>query len=77
VPRIPKTRDVMQSYRKPLAKWSLAELGIDPAAANAYYEVAELFIPEKETKCDFIAGETLEERIDEFARRITEVVRAL
>jgi electron transfer flavoprotein beta subunit len=77
VPRIPKTRDVMQSYRKPLAKWTLAELGIDPGAAHRYYEVADLVIPQKETKCEFIAGESLEERIDEFARRVTEVVRSL
>ena len=68
VPRIPKTRDVMQSYRKPLTKWTLAELGVDPATANAYYEVAELFIPRKETQCEFIAGDTLEAKIDAFAR---------
>ena len=37
VPRIPKTRDVMQSYRKPLTKWTLAELGIDPRRAARYY----------------------------------------
>jgi len=48
VPRIPKTRDVMQSYRKPLAKWTLAELDVDPQTANAYFDVAELFIPSKE-----------------------------
>jgi electron transfer flavoprotein beta subunit len=77
VPRIPKTRDVMQSYRRPLAKWTLAELGIDPAAAHRYFEVGDLFIPEKETRCDFITGETLNERVDEFARRVTEVVRSL
>src|SRR6185295_3867641 len=40
VPRIPKTRDVMQSYRKPLAKWTATELGFDPAATQSYSEVA-------------------------------------
>ncbi len=77
VPRIPKTRDVMQSYRKPLTRWSLAELDIDPARANAYYEVAELFIPRKETQCEFISGDTLEAKIDAFASRVTEVMRSL
>lgn len=77
VPRIPKTRDVMQSYRKPLTKWSLADLAIDPATANSYYEVAELFIPHKETQCEFIAGDTLEDKIDAFARRMTEVIRSI
>ncbi len=77
VPRIPKTRDVMQSYRKPLTRLSLAELGIDSATASAYYEVAELFIPRKETQCEFISGETLDAKIDAFARRVTEVMRSL
>jgi len=77
VPRIPKTRDVMQSYRKPLTKWTLAELSLDPAKAHAYSEVAELFIPRKETQCEFMAGDTLEEKIDAFARRVTEVMRAM
>ncbi|HEX3727903.1 MAG TPA: electron transfer flavoprotein subunit beta/FixA family protein [Pirellulales bacterium] len=77
VPRIPKTRDVMQSYRKPLVQWTLAELGLDPAEGHAYYEVAELAIPRRETNCEFIAGDTLEEKIDAFARRIGDVLRSL
>jgi len=77
VPRIPKTRDVMQSYRKPLAKWPLAELGIDPAASGRYYQVAELFIPAKETQCEFIAGDTLEDKIDSFAQRVSQVIRSI
>ncbi len=77
VPRIPKTRDVMQSYRKPLTKWTLAELNLDPAKAHDYSEVAELFIPRKETQCEFMAGDTLEEKIDAFARRVTEVMRSM
>ena len=77
VPRIPKTRDVMQSYRKPLTKWTLAELGIDPANAHAYYEVAELFIPRKESQCEFIEGDTLEAKIDAFAERISSIIRAM
>ena len=77
VPRIPKTRDVMQSYRKPLVKWTLAELGIDPAQANDYYQVAELFIPQKETRCEFIEGDTLDAKIDEFAHRVRDILRSM
>jgi electron transfer flavoprotein beta subunit len=77
VPRIPKTRDVMQSYRKPLTKWSLAELGIDPLRAQAYYEVSELFIPRKEVRCEFVSGDTLEAKIDAFAKRVTEVLHSI
>ena len=80
VPRIPKVRDVMLSYRQPLTKWTLDDLGLgagEARAANAYYEVAELFIPQKETQCEFIAGDTLDEKVEAFARRIVEVTRAL
>jgi electron transfer flavoprotein beta subunit len=76
VPRIPKTRDVMQSYRKPLTTWTLAELGLDPSTANAYSQVAELFIPTKETQCEFVAGESLDEKIDAFAHRVAEILRS-
>src|SRR5919112_5688715 len=46
VPRIPKVRDVMMSYRQPLAKFTPEDLGLaaEARAANSYYEVAELSI---------------------------------
>src|SRR5215213_4329302 len=43
VPRIPKVRDVMMSYRQPLTKFTHADLGLG-SDGNGYYEVAELFI---------------------------------
>src|SRR3712207_4717696 len=60
VPRIPKVRDVMMSYRQPLTKFTPADLGL-AAGGNDYYEVAELFVPRKETRCDFVSGDTLDE----------------
>lgn len=80
VPRIPKVRDVMMSYRQPLEKWTLDDLGIEVAEArggNTYYEVADLFIPQKETRCEFVSGDSLDEKVEAFARRIVEVTRAL
>ena len=80
VPRIPKVRDVMMSYRQPLTKWTLAELGLDAneaRAGNSYYEVTELFIPQKETSCEFMTGDTLDEKVEAFARRIVEVTGAM
>jgi electron transfer flavoprotein beta subunit len=77
VPRIPKTRDVMQSYRKPLTKWSLADLGVDAVPANSYYEVAKLFISQKETRCEFISGDSLEAKVDAFAKRVTEIIHSI
>jgi electron transfer flavoprotein beta subunit len=80
VPRIPKVRDVMMSYRQPLTKWTPSELGIDAdeaRAGNSYYEVSELFIPQKETHCEFVGGDTLDEKVEAFARRIIDVTRTL
>jgi electron transfer flavoprotein beta subunit len=80
VPRIPKVRDVMMSYRQTLVTWTLADLNIDVdevRAGNTYYEVVDLFIPQKETRCEFVDGDTLDEKVEAFARRIVEVTSAL
>src|SRR6266699_976804 len=65
VPRIPKVRDVMMSFRQPLIQWQLEDLDIavnEARAGNIYYEVAQLYLPRKETRCEFVAGDTLDER---------------
>ena len=79
VPRIPKVRDVMMSYRQPLTKLTPADLGLadEARAADGYCEVAELFVPQKESSCDFVAGDTLDEKVEAFARRIVEVTRGM
>lgn len=76
VPRIPKVRDVMMSYRQPLTKFTLADLDL-AAGGNDYYVVAELSIPQKETRCDFVSGDTLDEKVEAFARRVVEVTRSM
>jgi electron transfer flavoprotein beta subunit len=75
VPRIPKTRDVMKSYRKPLTTWSVDELGVDTAETVA--EVVELSIPEKDVVCEFVEGDSVEEKVDAFAQRIADVMSGL
>jgi electron transfer flavoprotein beta subunit len=80
VPRIPKVRDVMMSFRQPLTQWTLDDLDIaanEARAGNTYYEVADLSIPQKETRCEFVTGDTLDERVETLARRIVEVTSAL
>ena len=76
VPRIPKVRDVLMSYRQPLTQWTLSDLGCE-IAADKYYQVVDLSIPQKESQCEFVSGETLDERVESLARRITEVTSAL
>jgi electron transfer flavoprotein beta subunit len=74
VPRIPKVRDVMMAHRQPLTQFTLADLGVEPAE---YYDVVELAIPRKESRCELVAGDTLDEKVDAFAKRIVEVTAAL
>jgi electron transfer flavoprotein beta subunit len=75
VPRIPKTRDVMKAHRKPLTTWSVDELGVD--ADDKIAEVIELSVPSKAVTCEFVAGDSLDERVDAFARRIANVMSGL
>jgi electron transfer flavoprotein beta subunit len=80
VPRIPKTRDVMMSYRKPLTTWSLADLGLDDEevrAGSSYYEVAELFVPTRDIQCEFVEGDTVEEKVGAFAEKVAAVVNSV
>lgn len=69
VPRIPKTRDVMMSYRQPLTKFGLGDLEIS-CNGGPYIEPVDLRLPVKMTDCEFVDGETLEEKVDVLARRI-------
>ena len=78
VPRIAKTRDVMQAFRQPLTTWSLADIGVETQSIEddlACTEIVELSIPKKQTHCEFVTGDTFDERIGKFAQRIVTAVR--
>ncbi len=80
VPRIPKTRDVMMSFRLPLTRWTLDELEVNAAEVRngkSYYEVADLSIPVKDIECEFVTGDTLEQKVDQLAHRIIETTSSL
>ena len=79
VPRIAKTRDVMQAFRQPITNWSLADLGVDTQSVTddlASTEVVELTIPKKQSHCEFVTGDSLEERISKLAQRIVSIVQS-
>jgi hypothetical protein len=70
----------MMSSRKPLTSWNLSsDLGIDPAAlqSSAGVEVVDLYIPEKDTTCEFAKGESLDEKVTQFAERLAAVIRSI
>lgn len=73
VPRLPKARDVMMAFRKPITTFSLADLGVDPASLTGRtVEVRELFIPVADSKVELIGGETGEEMASGLLRRLQE-----
>jgi electron transfer flavoprotein beta subunit len=79
VPRIAKTRDVMLAFKQPLTQWTLSDLALDDASLAddlSRTEIIELTIPTKQTKCEFVKGDTLDERIDGLAKRIAAVVQS-
>jgi electron transfer flavoprotein beta subunit len=79
VPRIPKTRDIMTSSRKPLIKWNLSDIGLtleEVATLCEATEIVDLFIPEKQSECQFMSGDSLDERISTLARRIVDEIQA-
>jgi electron transfer flavoprotein beta subunit len=75
VPRIPKTRDVMQAHRRPLTRWTRADWSGDQDR-SAYSEVVELSVPRRETTCEFVTGDTPQERLAAFARRLLAAIQA-
>ena len=78
LPRIPKTRDVMMSYRLPLTKLNVDELDIGPDDFSApYFQTVDLSIPVKESKCELVAGNSLDEKVARFADRIIQVTQSL
>jgi len=79
VPRIAKTRDVMQAFRQPLTSWSLADIGLDRQSLDDCFtctEVVELTIPTKQSHFELVTGETREERIAGLAHRIVAIVQS-
>jgi electron transfer flavoprotein beta subunit len=80
VPRIPKTRDIMMSARQSIKKWSLEEIGVNAAeirAGGSYSKVVSLEVPAKEVVCEFVAGDTLDQKVEQLARRIVETTRSI
>ena len=80
VPRIPKTRDIMMAHRKPLTNWTLEDVGLSAdavAQAAGATEIVDLFIPERDSTCEFVSGDSVDEQVEEFAKRVIEIIRSV
>jgi electron transfer flavoprotein beta subunit len=71
-PRAPSLRETMRAARKPILKWSAADLGLPVAELDARCVRERLFAPVKDGRCELIAGATPEEQGAKLASRLRE-----
>jgi electron transfer flavoprotein beta subunit len=70
-PRIPTIKGLMDAARKKPTVWGMGDLGLDPSAL-ARTEVADLFIPEREKRCELVEGEDEADAGRKLAARLRE-----
>lgn len=76
VPRYASVRGIRKAMRKKIPVWSAADLGIDPAEIGpeaVRIEMEELYIPERDVRCEFIEGESGEEKAQLLVQRLKEL----
>lgn len=56
--RKPNLRETMRAARKPVAAWSAADLGLDAGHMQPCGRRVRLYIPQKQTQCEFVRGAT-------------------
>ena len=77
VPRIPKTRHVMKAYKKPLTSWTVDQLEGVGTMGDVAAKVVALSVPEQHVECELVEGDSLEEKVESFATKITGVLAGL
>ena len=76
VPRYVSVRGLRKAMRSEIPVWSAADLGLDPAklgSDTAQIDMEELFVPQREIRCEFIEGETGSETGKQLALRLREL----
>jgi electron transfer flavoprotein beta subunit len=76
VPRYSKLKDIMAAARKPVPSWKLSDLGIDPSCVGPAAHrlvLRDVVIPQRDSRCELIDGETPEEQATRLAARLREM----
>jgi electron transfer flavoprotein beta subunit len=76
VPRYSKLKDIMLAAKKQVPVWKANDLELDGARVGpgaARLEIRDLITPQRESKCDFVDGETPGERAEKLALRLREL----
>jgi electron transfer flavoprotein beta subunit len=76
VPRYSKLKDIMAAAKKQVPTWKSGDLDLDSAkvgAAVARLQVRDVAIPQRDSRCEMLDGETPEERAERLALRLREL----
>jgi electron transfer flavoprotein beta subunit len=75
-PRYATLKGIMAAAKKTVPVWNAAEIGADAASIGAEgkkTKMLKLFIPVRESKCEFLEGENEEEAAVKLAQKLREV----
>ncbi len=76
VPRYASIRGIRQASKRTVPVWSAADLGVDVSGLGpqaARIQIDELFIPQRQVRCDLIGGESGAEKGERLALRLREL----
>ena len=76
VPRYASIRGLRQAMKRTVPVWSAADLGLDVSglgAQAARIQIDELFIPQRQVRCELICGESGAEQGERLALRLREL----
>ena len=76
VPRYSKLKDIMVAARKTVPVWKAADLGVDMAAVGAAgqrVQLREVTIPQRDSRCELVNGDTPAEQAERLAERLREL----
>ncbi|MNC85620.1 putative electron transfer flavoprotein FixA [compost metagenome] len=59
--RTPNLRETMRAARKPVTVWQPSDLGLAEEEMRARRVVERVFVPAKNSRCEFIAGSAREQ----------------
>lgn len=76
VPRYPSVLGIRKAMRREIPIWTAADLGLETAnitPGKGRMEMAELFIPQRQSQCELVEGESAEDKARALAFRLREL----
>jgi len=70
--RKPSLRETMRAARKPIGVWGGADLALDARHLTARRTLLQLYIPQKNTQCEMIAGPSGSDQGAQLAQRLVD-----